>query len=309
MSSIGTQTDSLTAQCDGTGDNPQFRRVESRSISSLDVLTHMRNNPSGLESILRAAQYSLRFCCFLYAGRRKPPSSLRRAWTRRTLLIVSLLSMSRKLLHLLDTIRALIGLPNGINLKLPDAERGRLKAIAEMTSNGIEAIVGLLDDLSLLRLLPSRYTRSASILHFASILVRWLETELKKTELWTTGRTTRHAMRVRDQAEERSKTPTSTLSQADWENLSPSEQARLERSVTRERRGILRECRFGLNRLWWAQVALVCDGVFSMYDVLEMQARGQGVRAAAGCASAWISFKESYQDSAHELYRAQRIPR
>ncbi|KAH9816522.1 hypothetical protein DFH28DRAFT_207101 [Melampsora americana] len=308
MSSIGTQTDSLTSQCNGM-DHPQFCRIEIKSISSLDVLTHMRQNSGGLESILRVIQYSLRFCCFLYAGRRRPLSPGRRPWLRRTLLIVSLLSISRKFLHLLHTIRALIGLPNRINLQLPDAERGKLKTLAEMISTGIEAIVSLLDDLSLLRLLPSRYNRSTSILHFVSLLVRWFETELKKTELWTTGRTTRHAMRIRDQACERSKTPCPTLSQIDWENLSASERARLERSIARERRGILRECRFGLDRLWWAQIALVCDGIFSMYDVLEMQARGQGVRAATGCASAWISFKESYQDSARALYHAQPITR
>ncbi|EGF99538.1 uncharacterized protein MELLADRAFT_73360 [Melampsora larici-populina 98AG31] len=289
--------------------HPQFRRIATRSISPLDVLTHMRKSPGGLESILRVTQYSLRFCCYLYADGRRPLSSKRRAWLRRTLLIVSLLSMSRKLLHLLDTIRALVGLKTRINFKLPSDDRGRLKAFAEITSNIIEAIVGLFDDLSLLRLLPSRYNRSASILHFVNVLVRTVEAELKKTELWITGRTTRHAMRMRDQADERIKTPTSTFSQTDWENLSPSERARSERSIARERRGILRECRLGLDRLWWTQIALLCDGVFSIYDVLEMQARGQGVRAAAGCASAWISFMEGYQDSARVLYHDQRITR
>ncbi|KAG0146852.1 hypothetical protein CROQUDRAFT_43713 [Cronartium quercuum f. sp. fusiforme G11] len=270
--------------------HPDFQFIRaSKPISRLEVLSTMRASPDGLERMLRVAQYSLRLCYYLYA-RARPSVRKGRTGMNRNILIISLISTSRKLLHLLWTLRFILGLQTWTLPDLPDDERGRLKALASITSDTTEGIVGLLDDLSLVRLLPSQCNRIASTINLIGVLSRWAETTLAKASLWAHGRATRQAMILRDEPGGRALPPCPEISQAEWDSLPLSRRVSLERSVNRSRRETLHECRRAIDRLWWSRVALVCDGVFSLYDVLEMQSRGEGVRVVAGCASAWIRY-------------------
>lgn len=147
--------------------------------------------------------------------------------------------------------------------RLPEGERARLKAVLEIWSDTIESGVGLLDDLSLVRLLLPRHARLIGLLNLAGLLSRWGETTLAKAEFWSTGRATRKAMLLHDRRDDLSVSPFPDISQADWDRLSRHSRARLERSVHRHQRNVLRQCRQALDRLWWFRVGLVCDAASS----------------------------------------------
>ncbi|KAL8277318.1 hypothetical protein RQP46_010271 [Phenoliferia psychrophenolica] len=273
--------------------------------------------PTGRDALLRLVQYSLRLVFYL-RKRRNPSSSL-----VRLLALVSLLSAIRRLSALVALSSSTLQL---IKRYLPTSSKhsrnkGKAREVAmadpsrpwqplplelfiDFSRNLLDFTATVSDNLYLfarLRVLPFSdattrlFDRVAVVSALGSALAGLMLVHNAELDVWAEGRTIRKGVLALEERMEKAVVEAAGEENDERKKRLEDEEKRLgERARTERRR--LKRLRDELTELWWERTRLGAEGLFSTWDVLELNLGSESVRTWSGIVSAGIMFSQSWQE-------------
>ncbi|BGP48625.1 hypothetical protein JCM10450v2_004501 [Rhodotorula kratochvilovae] len=301
-----------------------FVHAQPITLTTGQKATRFIRSPEGRDAALRLLQYSLRLV--LHVRRRALPKSL----LVRLLAVVSSLAAIRRLFalqHLVATVTETSFLaphpgeqtaptkhPQVASSAAPAARLPQLLHLLQQTLDLLAVITDNLYLFSRLRLVPlsarttSRVDKLSDLAALGAAFAGLAAQHLLRRGLYAAGRRARHrAVEAEKRLEELEfweGVPAAAAAggQAD-EDERAREERRLRERVRVERRR-LRALRSELAEGRWERVRLVAEGVFAVYDVLDLERSAEAVKSWAGISSSVIEFGQAWVRHGASVRRA-----
>ncbi|GAA5893503.1 uncharacterized protein JCM6883_003540 [Sporobolomyces salmoneus] len=282
-------------------------------------------SPSGRDSFLRTIQYILRLI-LLYRLRTRPPKpSFKPSRSIQTsFAIVSLLSALRRILTLQTIIQSIQRLPNNTNPFRSLTQKGHppgqahsksrqtsTEYLFELSRSCFDLVAVITDNIYLgsrLGVIPKRYIdqrrakridQISDLCALASVLVGFLQVETKKTRLKSRGNEKRmKTLRLEKELEELEFWQEGGGS-GETGRVRSQEQVEEERKLrekVRVERGKLRRMREELGGMKWEKWRLSAEGVFAVYDVLDLQIGREVAKSWSGVTASLIEASQAWTD-------------
>ncbi|GAA5887944.1 hypothetical protein JCM6882_000810 [Rhodosporidiobolus microsporus] len=277
----------------------------------------------GRDASLRLLQYTLRLTVCL--RKKALPSSI----SVRLLAIVSTLAAIRRLAALstlLASFRSNLLPPSVDNPRAHFTQRINLSVdlLLSLLRSTFDLVAVLADNaylFSRLRLLPLsarttlRIDKVSDVAAVLSASVGLAQVIRRRRGVFTEGRAARRrAVAAEKRLEElefweginagRSKREREKGRKKSLEEVAREEEERdLRETVKRERRK-MKNLHEVLSELRWERVKVVAEGVFALYDALDLETAAEGVKATSGIVSAGIEFSQAW--AAYVASHAQR---
>ncbi|POY75115.1 hypothetical protein BMF94_1745 [Rhodotorula taiwanensis] len=272
-------------------------------------------SPNGCDASLRLLQYALRLALThrsAYFRRGKLPADNPPV---RLLAIVSLLAAARRLLALYRLLAGVLSLEvwtsraqgaKPATWKASDATEVAVRILLQSldVATLVSSNVYLLGRLGILPISPRQARRFDKASDFTTLLgagIGLAHIARKRRSLYKGGRTARRlAVEAETELEELDFWEDNAAARGGpvgTDKRSAEERAheRLElRHRVRKGRHTLRALKQDLNDLWWERLRLGADGLFALYDALELSLASETVKSWAGITSALIEFSQAW---------------
>ncbi|BGP16639.1 hypothetical protein JCM10213v2_004641 [Rhodosporidiobolus nylandii] len=272
---------------------------------SLPSVTRIFLTSAGRDAVLRLVQYTLRLA--IYLRKRTLPTSC----AVRLLAVVSSLAAIRRIValrSLLSTLRSSASLRSGLLAwRRPSASdnpahsafsSGALLAIIRSlleTTATLTDSVDLFARLRILSLSPRtarRVDKFSDLAALASAVVGMTQVVRRRRAVYAAGRTARRrAVRAEKRVEELEFW--SSAAKRKMSSEEQEEEKRLREEVRKERR-TLRGLQGDLRELRWERLKVVAEGVFALYDTLDLETAAEGVKAWSGIVASIIEFSQAW---------------
>ncbi|GAA5921648.1 hypothetical protein JCM3775_001745 [Rhodotorula graminis] len=309
----------------------KFVHVHPPNLTTRQRATRFLHGAPGRDATLRLVQYSLRLSLHLRRHALPKPALVR------LLAVVSSLAAIRRLLALQNLFATAAGLPYfpssllGLSTATakpadsppphPTPPFSRLFHLVHATLEAVAVLADNLYLLSRLRLVPlstrdtARADKLSDYAALGAALVGLVQVQRERRVLYAAGRSAR---RKRVEAEKK-------LEEYEfWEDAAAlgkgrgaggaaggagvdderrEEQKRLRDRVKSERR-TLKQLRSEVRESRVERVRLVAEGIFAVYDALDLERSAEAVKSWAGITASLIEFGQAWMSYAHSLSSA-----
>ncbi|GAA5843844.1 hypothetical protein JCM3766R1_005943 [Sporobolomyces carnicolor] len=278
---------------------------------------------SGRDAVLRTIQYTLRLL-LLYRLRVRPPKpSFAPSRTIRTsFALVSFLSALRRLLALEAVLRALRRLPSNANPfsalarhgHLPGAphspvRRNSVEYLVEFSRNLLDLVAVVTDNMYLgarLGVIPARFVdqarakridRISDLATLGSVVIGFVHVETRKKQLRLRGNDKRlKAIKLEKDLEELEFWQSGQGGQGHVRSQEEVGEERRLREKVRIERSKLRRMRDELGSLRWEKCKLAAEGVFALYDALDLQVAREVAKGWSGATASAIEMSQAWAE-------------
>ncbi|GAA5950721.1 hypothetical protein JCM3765_000589 [Sporobolomyces pararoseus] len=278
-------------------------------------------SPTGRDSLLRTVQYTLRLL-LLYRLRSNPPKpSFKPSKTIQTsFAIVSLLSALRRILALqavLKSLQYLMRTTRGNPLSLITTTSPRksskipqnsIETLLQLSRNTLDLVAVITDNLYLgsqLRIIPSRYIdksraskidRISDLSTLGSVLLGFWQVERKRKTLKLRGNDKREKVVEMEKDLEESEFWRDGGKEGEVRTKEKVEEERRLREKVRSERGKLRRMREELKGLKWDKLKLSAEGIFAIYDALDLQIGRELAKSWSGAMASLIEASQAWSE-------------